>query len=94
MSDNSGVPASPSMGLKSSEFISMVTTMIGLCLGVVPDKYAPLVAAIVGLYVACRTLLKVVHNLGLAKQIPDLPEPPVIQSPLPGTITTTITPKQ
>ena len=90
MSDTTGVPATPKMGLTSSEFISMVTTMVGLCLGAVPQQYAPLVAAIVGLYVACRTLLKVVHTMGYAKQVPDLPAPPSLPA---GTIQTTIVPK-
>lgn len=93
MSDPTGMPApaqTPKMGLTSSEFISMVMTMVGLCLGAVPAQYAPLVAALVGLYVACRTLLKVIHTMGYAKSIPDLPEAPQLPA---GTIQTTIVPK-
>lgn len=66
----------PQSGLVSSEFIAAITSMAGVILGAVPDKYVPLVGGIVGLYVACRTLLKVVHVLGYAKQVPDLPAVP------------------
>lgn len=93
MSDPTGteMPAqAPTMGLFSSEFLSMVGTMIGLCLGVIPQQYIPLAVALVGVYMALRTLLKVVHQMGYAKSIPDLP---IINAPsLPeGSVTTTVT---
>lgn len=68
--------ATPKPGYKSSEFTATVASAIALGSGVVPAHYQPLVAAMVGVYVACRTLLKVVHALGYAKALPDLPDVP------------------
>ena len=68
--------AKPTTGYKSSEFAITVVSAGALASGLVPANYHPLVAAIAGVYVACRTLLKVVHALGYAKQIPDLPDLP------------------
>lgn len=65
--------AKPASGYKSSELAVTVATALPLILGCIPSSYAPLVAALGGLYVASRTLLKVAHTLGYAKGIPDLP---------------------
>ena len=79
------IPSSPIMGLKSTEFFTAASTIAVFAIGLVPAQYAPLVAAVSGLYIASRTLLKVVHAMGYAKSIPDLP-------PLPaGSTQTTIT---
>lgn len=64
-------PVTP--GYKSSEFITTVGTMVSIASGLVPPQYAPIVAGIGGVYVAARTLLKIVHSMGYAKNIPDLP---------------------
>lgn len=76
----------PAPGYQSTEFGTMVVTMLALASGAIPAQYATIVAAIGGVYMACRTLLKAAHALGYAKQIPDLPTLPA------GSITTTITP--
>lgn len=68
--------ATPSNGIVTSEFLATVASVIAFGIGLVPDQYAPLVAGLVGVYVACRTLLKAVHVLGYAKKIPDLPALP------------------
>ena len=82
------ISPSPIMGLKSTEFFTAASTIAVFAIGLVPAQYAPLVAAVSGLYIASRTLLKVVHAMGYAKSIPDLPALP----PLPaGTTQTTIT---
>lgn len=73
------VSAKPVTGFKSSELAVTVATAIPLVLGCVPANYAPLVAAVGGVYVAARTLLKVVHALGYAKALPDLPQLPPVQ---------------
>lgn len=77
----------PAPGFKSSEFLATIAAIVALGAGAIPPQYAPLVASVVGVYVACRTLLKAAHALGYAKQIPDLPALP------PGSITLTTTPK-
>lgn len=76
----------PVPGYKSTEFGTMIVTMLALSSGAIPTQYAPMVAAVSGVYMACRTLLKAAHALGYAKQIPDLPALPA------GSVTTTITP--
>lgn len=63
----------PAAGFKSTEFATMLATLVALAVGAVPPQYAPLVAGVAGVYMACRTLLKAAHALGYAKQIPDLP---------------------
>lgn len=63
-------------GLFTTEFSATVASAIGMGLGLIPQQYAPAVAGLVGVYVACRTLLKIVHQMGYAKQLPDLPEFP------------------
>lgn len=75
------VSVPPKPGFKSSEFAATVASAIALGSGYIPANYQPLFVAVVGLYVACRTLLKVVHALGYAKSIPDLPE---VVSPITG----------
>lgn len=77
MSTPDQVPAAaPSKGLISSEFIATIASVVMLGVGLVPAQYAPVIAGLVGVYVACRTLLKAAHVLGFAKQIPDLPALP------------------
>lgn len=72
--------SAPSAGFKSTEFISMAATAAAMAMNVVPEKYAPLMVGLVGVYVACRSLLKAAHVLGYAKQVPDLPDvPPIVQ---------------
>lgn len=66
----------PAPGYKSTEFLSAVTVVAGMVFNAVPEKFAPLAAAVVSVYMACRTLLKVLHVLGYAKQVPDLPDVP------------------
>lgn len=68
------VQAKPVSGFKSSELAVTVATALPIVLGYVPASYAPLLAALGGVYVAARTLLKVVHALGYARSIPDLPQ--------------------
>jgi hypothetical protein len=63
----------PAPGYKSSELWATVATVVPLAMGLVPAPYAPVVAAVTGVYVAARTLLKVVHAMGYAKAVPDLP---------------------
>lgn len=75
---STALAAKPVTGYKSSELAVTVATAVPLILGLVPPNYAPLVAAIGGVYVAARTLLKVVHALGYAKALPDLPQLPEI----------------
>ena len=64
----------PTSGFKSSEFTAIVATAVAIGSGHVPTNLQPLVAALVGLYVAARTVLKAVHALGYAKAVPDLPD--------------------
>ena len=68
--------ATPSSGYKSSEFAVTVASAVALGSGLVPAHYQPLVLALAGVYTSARTLLKVVHALGYAKQVPDLPALP------------------
>jgi hypothetical protein len=86
------VNQTPVAGFKSTELWVSVGSVVAFALGQVPQQYAPLVAAIVGVYSAGRTLLKVVHAMGYAKQIPDLPAAPTLP---PGTTvtSTTVVPK-
>lgn len=84
------VPATPTPGFKSTEFAATIVTILGVVLGAVPQQYVPLVAALTGLYVAARTVLKAVHTMGYAKALPDLPAVPAQLLPA-GTTTTTIT---
>ena len=51
------IPSSPIMGLKSTEFFTAASTIAVFAIGLVPAQYAPLVAAVSGLYIASRTLL-------------------------------------
>lgn len=76
----------PDAGYRSTEFLTMLLTVATLAGGVVPPQYASIIAAVGGVYMACRTLLKAAHALGYARQVPDLPALPA------GTVTTTITP--
>ena len=64
----------PSIGFKSSEFATTLGVIAAVGSGHIPTNLVPGVAAVGGVYVACRTLLKAVHALGYAKSIPDLPE--------------------
>lgn len=64
----------PTSGFKSSEFLTTIGTMVALGSNLIPPQYAPIVAAVGGVYVAARTLLKAVHAMGYAKNVPDLPE--------------------
>jgi len=68
--------AAPATGYKSSEFAVTVASAVALGSGLVPAHYQPLVVALAGVYTSARTLLKVVHALGYAKQVPDLPALP------------------
>ena len=68
------VKPTPPSGFKSSEFSAIVATAVAIGSGHVPPDLQPLVAALVGLYVAARTVLKAVHALGYAKAVPDLPD--------------------
>lgn len=77
--------AAPASGFKSTEFGATMVAAISLASGAIPAQYAPIVAGVVGLYVACRTLLKAAHALGYAKGLPDLPDLPA------GAIRTTTT---
>ena len=71
------VPAAkPTTGYKSSEFAVTVASAAAIASGLVPAHYQPLLLALAGVYTSARTLLKVVHALGYAKQIPDLPDLP------------------
>ncbi len=81
------LPTTPTPGYKSTEFAATVATVLGVVLGAVPQQYVPLVAALTGVYVAARTLLKALHTMGYAKALPDLPAVP----PLPAGSTTTTT---
>lgn len=76
MPDSSSSAPTPSSGYKSTEFGTMVVTMLALASGAIPAQYAPMVAAVGGVYMACRTLLKAAHALGYAKSVPDLPSLP------------------
>ena len=68
--------AAPTTGYKSSEFAVTVASAVALGSGLVPAHYQPLVLALASVYTSARTLLKVVHALGYAKQVPDLPALP------------------
>lgn len=79
------VPVStPKPGWQSTEFATTLVAAIALASGAIPERYAPIAAAIAGLYVACRTALKMLHVSGFAKNVPDLPALP------PGSTKTTI----
>lgn len=67
------VTNAPKAGFKSSELYATIATALPIALGLIPPQYAPIVAAVSGVYVAARTLLKAVHAMGYAKQVPDLP---------------------
>ena len=68
--------AAPTTGYKSSEFAVTVASAAAIASGLVPAHYQPLLLALAGVYTSARTLLKVVHALGYAKQVPDLPALP------------------
>lgn len=68
------VQNTPNPGFKSTELYTTLATAITIGAGLVPPQYAPIVAAISGVYVAARTLLKAVHAMGYAKKLPDLPQ--------------------
>lgn len=68
----------PAAGFKSTEFTSTVVAVVAIAAGLVPPQYAPIVASLIGVYAACRTVLKAVHALGYAKAIPDLPAAPAL----------------
>lgn len=63
----------PQPGYKSTELWTTVATVVPIAMGLIPPQYAPIVAAVSGVYVAARTLLKAVHAMGYAKSLPDLP---------------------
>ena len=81
------LPATPAKGYSTTEFGVTVVSLLGMASGLIPQQYVPLVAAVAGVYVACRTLLKAAHALGYAKSIPDLPALP------PGSTTITTVPR-
>lgn len=66
--------ATPKTGFASSEFTTTVAAAVAIASGHIPANYLPLFTAVTGLYVAARTVLKAVHALGYAKQVPDLPD--------------------
>lgn len=66
--------AAPKIGYASSEFATTVAAAVAIASGHIPANYLPLFTAVTGLYVAARTVLKAVHALGYAKQVPDLPD--------------------
>ena len=72
--------AQPSPGYKSSELFTILAAAGGISSGQIPANLAPYVAALVGIYSICRTVLKIAHAWGYAKTVPDLPENP---APLP-----------
>lgn len=67
------VPTTPQPGYKSTELYATIATVVPIAMGLIPPQYAPIVAAVSGVYVAARTLLKAVHAMGYAKSLPDLP---------------------
>ena len=68
--------SNPEPGFKTTEFLTTIVTMASIAGGLVPPQYTTVVAAIGGVYIAARTLLKAVHALGYADKIPDLPTLP------------------
>lgn len=64
----------PTSGFKSSEFLTMVGTLVSIGGNFIPPQYAPMVAGVAGVYIAARTLLKTIHAMGYAQAIPDLPD--------------------
>lgn len=54
----------------------MLVPMISMVLGVVPERYAPMIVGLSVFYTACRTLLKALHQSGVGAAVPDLPEIP------------------
>lgn len=66
----------PKAGYKSSELAVTLASAVALGSGLVPAQYGPLLVSLVGVYTACRTVLKVAHSLGYAKNVPDLPDIP------------------
>lgn len=83
--------AQPVKGFLSSEFVVTVFAVVSMASHAIPIQYAPLVAAVVGVYTAARTLLKVVHAFGWAKALPDLPAIPAALQLPPGSTTTSVT---
>lgn len=79
MQPNTEVPTqatampTPQPGYKSTELYATIATVVPIAMGLIPPQYAPIVAAVSGVYVAARTLLKAVHAMGYAKSLPDLP---------------------
>lgn len=82
-----GLSAVPAKGYATTEFGVTIVSLLGMASGFIPQQYVPLVAAVSGVYVACRTLLKAAHALGYVKSIPDLPALP------PGSTTITTVPR-
>lgn len=70
------VKAGPTIGFKSSEFATTLGVIAAISSGHVPANYVPVIAAVAGVYAACRTLLKAVHALGYLKNVADLPDLP------------------
>lgn len=83
------LPTAPKPGWQSSELYVTIVTMAQLAIPAIPEQYHTLIAAVGGVYVAARTLLKAAHSLGYANSVPDLPALPA------GTTqtTTTVVPK-
>ena len=89
MSSGDGtVAAVPKAGWQSTELYVTLVTMAQLAIPAIPEQYHALIAAVGGVYVAARTLLKVVHTLGYAKGVPDLPALPALPAGTTQTQTT------
>lgn len=80
----------PKPGWQSTEFGATILASAGMILNVIPAQYVPYVTILVAVYGAARTVLKVLHTMGYANAMPDLPALPA------GTTqtTTTVVPKQ
>lgn len=68
----------PAAGIVSSEFLATALSSVAMIWSAVDNLIPPQTAAIVvtvavAVYTICRTALKAMHTLGLAKQVPDLP---------------------
>lgn len=66
----------PSRGWSTTEFLTIALTIIGVASTTIPPQYANASVVLAGVYAVCRTILKIVHSLGMAAAIADLPEIP------------------